>query len=131
LNVVPIEREEVSLAGLRRVRSILSQGEPILIFPEGTRSRNGELQEFKPGVGLIAMEMNVPVIPTFIDGTYEALPAGRTMPRRSRIRVSFSKPILMDAYKGDESEWGKDEVYRAIAGDIRAAVEALSNKKTN
>ncbi|MEJ2077318.1 MAG: AMP-binding protein [Acidobacteriota bacterium] len=68
LNVVPIERDEIGLSGLRMVGSILSQGEPVLIFPEGTRSRSGKLQEFKPGVGLIAWEYQTPIVPTAMYG---------------------------------------------------------------
>jgi len=63
LNVVPIERDEISLVGLRRITRILKSGEPVLIFPEGTRSRTGKLQDFKPGIGLVAWESKAPILP--------------------------------------------------------------------
>ena len=54
------------------VKSILTSGESVLIFPEGSRSRSGEIQPFKAGLGLLAWELRVPIIPVHIDGTHEA-----------------------------------------------------------
>ncbi len=125
LNVVPIEREETSLAGLRMVRRILLSGEPILIFPEGTRSRTGELQSFKPGLGLIAIEMNVPVIPVYIEGTYDSMPPGKALPRRRPVRVHFGDPILAEFYHGQTKTRPKDEVYRQLVSDVQDAVVKL------
>jgi long-chain acyl-CoA synthetase len=123
LNVVPIERDDISLAGLRQIRSILARGEPILIFPEGTRSRTGALQAFKPGIGLIAYDTGVPILPAFVEGTYLALPPGKSFPRKQKITVTFGPPIGMGNYSSDNGP--KDEVYRKITRDVRAAVESL------
>jgi long-chain acyl-CoA synthetase len=131
LNVVPIERDEVSLSGLRRIRSILAAGQPVLIFPEGTRSRDGSLQGFRPGIGLIAYEMRVPIIPAHLSGTYAALPPGRTLPRRTQITVAFGSPILIEDYGRDEAEGPNDEIYRRITSDVRAAVELLGEKTSS
>ena len=129
LNVVPIEREEVSLAGLRRIRSILTRGEPVLLFPEGTRSRSGSLQEFRPGVGLIAFEVGVPILPVFIEGAYTALPAGKFLPRRAKIKIRFGELIQSDNYRGrQEVERTRDEIYREIAHDVKTAVRNLSSR---
>ena len=125
LNVVPIERHENSLASLKLVRGILSAGEPILIYPEGTRSRTGELQEFKAGLGLIAWEMQVPVIPVAIAGTHAALPAGRSWPSRSPIQVVFGEPVAMEQYRAHLEEPSRDELYRRIARDVQAQVRGL------
>ena len=125
LNVVPIERHENSLASLKLVRGILSSGEPILIYPEGTRSRTGKLQEFKAGLGLIAWEMQVPVIPVAIVGTYAALPAGRAWPSRSPIQVVFGEPVAMEQYRPYLEELSRDELCRRIARDVQAQVMGL------
>lgn len=127
LNVVPIERDEISLNGLRQVGAILGGGEPVLIFPEGTRSRSGELQEFKPGIGLIALEVGVPILPAFIEGTYAALPAGKAVPRRSQVKVRFGEPITPEAYR-ESADGVLDENYRRIAEDTRRAVETLGKR---
>ena len=125
MNVVPIEREETSLAGLRIVRSILSSGEPVLIFPEGTRSRTGQLQAFRPGLGLIALELKVPIVPTCIEGTFQALPVGKALPAPARVKVTFGSPISIDAYVSGPTQIPQDELYRRITGDVRLAIEEL------
>jgi long-chain acyl-CoA synthetase len=125
LNVVPIDREEVSLAGLRMVRAILESGESVLIFPEGTRTRTGQLQPFKPGIGLIAWEVGVPIVPVYIGGTRVAWPAGQGLPRRAKVSVVFGNPVSMQDYAVN-GKVSTDDLYRQIALDVRNAVEELS-----
>ncbi len=125
LNVLPIEREETSLAGLRLVQKILSGGEAILIFPEGSRSRTGVLQEFKPGLGLIAWELQVPIIPVYIKGTYQAMPVGRLVPRRREVRVFFGSPVEMAGYRSSLIPGSPNDTYRKITSDVRRVVESL------
>ncbi|MBI4446003.1 MAG: AMP-binding protein [Acidobacteria bacterium] len=125
LNVVPIERQESSLAGLRMVKSILNNGEPILIFPEGTRSRSGMLQPFKAGLGLIAWELKVPIVPVAIEGTFQAMPVGTFLPRRRRVRVTFGDPVFMEDYQNLNGQLSGDALYRKIAADVRLAIEQL------
>ena len=131
LNVVPIERHENSLASLKLVKGILSSGEPILIYPEGTRSRTGKLQEFKAGLGLIAWEMQVSVIPVAIVGTHAALPAGRAWPSRSPIQVVFGEPVTMEQYHPYQEELSRDELCRRIARDVQAQVMGLGEAATD
>ncbi len=126
LNVVPIERDEIGLSGLRMVGSILSQGEPVLIFPEGTRSRSGNLQDFKPGVGLIAWEYQAPIIPAYIAGAFKALPSGQTLPKRHPIEVRFGDRVSVSAYQELADAASPDEVYRRIAADLRKAIVQLA-----
>ncbi len=127
LNIVPIEREETSLGGLRMVRSILSTGEPVLIFPEGTRSLSGRLQSFKPGLGLMALELDVPIIPAYIHGTFQSMPKGKHFPRRGRVDIYFGQPILMNPYRGNGTRRFND-VYRQIAADVQQAVSHLAKE---
>ena len=125
LNLVPVEREETSLAGLRMVKSILANSESVLIFPEGTRSRTGQIQRFKPGVGLIAAEASVPIVPIYIQGAYQAMPPGATHPRRSPIEVFFGLPINVNT-PDDSAQAPKDELYRRIATEVHQAVVNLA-----
>ena len=126
LNLVPVEREETSLAGLRMVKSILSSGESVLIFPEGTRSRTGLMQEFKPGVGLIALELMVPVVPAYIQGAHLALPAGKIFPRRRGIEVFFAPAIQVEPSPPEGPRTAPDERYRQIAVQVRTAIAGLA-----
>ncbi len=127
LNVVPIEREETSLGGFRTVGNILSAGEAVLIFPEGTRSRTGQIQSFRPGLGLIACELRVPIVPAYIEGTFEALPAGKNLPAPGHLKVSFGSPIGIDPYLSSQTQLPRDELYRKITDDVRQAIEQLRN----
>ena len=129
LKFVPFDRHANFLQGLRISQEVLKQDECLLIYPEGTRSVTGELQPFKPGLGLLAYESGSPIIPAYIDGTYHALPKGKNLPRKSRIQVIFGKPIApssghevgeMDAASGLEHE-----TYRKLADAVRSEIEAL------
>ncbi len=124
-NVVPIERHENSLAGLKLVEKILKSRESVLIYPEGSRSRSGKVQGFKAGLGLIAWELQVPIIPTTIVGTHKALPAGKSWPTRHPITVFFGEPIYMDRYLEKQGALTKDKLYKLIASDVQAAVQSF------
>ncbi len=63
------------------------------MFPEGGRSRDGSIKEFKKGVGIIAKELNIPVVPVSIKGTREMLAPGMKFPRPAKITVTFGRPI--------------------------------------
>ena len=129
LKFVPFDRHANFLQGLRISQEILKQNECLLIYPEGTRSVTGELQPFKPGLGLLAFETGSPIIPTYIDGTYRALPKGKSFPSKSRVRVTFGKPIMPpsghDASAADTAAGLEQETYRNLADAVRAEIEAL------
>jgi long-chain acyl-CoA synthetase len=128
LSVVPFDRTENMIKGLRQARAVLLSGRPVLIFPEGTRSLTGELQPFKAGIGLLALELGLPVVPCCIAGTHAALPKGRAWPRRTKIRVSFAPPITMEDYRALYPQVDRRELYRRVADDVRSAVELLRGK---
>ena len=130
LKFVPFDRHANFLQGLRISQEVLKQNECLLIYPEGTRSVTGELQPFKPGLGLLAYETGSPIVPAYIDGTYRALPKGRNLPRKSRIRVTFGKPLMPSSGHGvektDAASGLEPETYRKLADAVRSEIEALS-----
>ena len=97
LNALPIEREgnfTEFLQDLRTANEVMTQNNGLLIFPEGTRSLDGNLQPFKPGIlSLLIYGPNVPVIPAYIDGTYRALPKGQNLPKKHPVRIIFGEPL--------------------------------------
>ena len=97
LNALPIEREgnfTEFLQDLRVANEVMALNNGLLIFPEGTRSLDGNLQPFKPGVlSLLIYGPNVPIIPAYIEGTYEALPKGQNLPKRHPVRIIFGEPL--------------------------------------
>jgi 1-acyl-sn-glycerol-3-phosphate acyltransferase len=78
---------------LERPCQLLSQQYHLLIFPEGTRSRDGRLHPFKWGVGKLAIAGPYTVIPTYIEGAYEVFPKGARWPRRRQVVVRFGAPL--------------------------------------
>jgi 1-acyl-sn-glycerol-3-phosphate acyltransferase/long-chain acyl-CoA synthetase len=97
MNVIPIERRpgpKSLTACLTICRRFLEQtGGALILYPEGTRSRDGEMQAFKTGAGLFAIELGVPLVPAHIEGTHRILPKGQSVPRSGPLTVRFGKAI--------------------------------------
>ncbi|MDE0043128.1 MAG: AMP-binding protein, partial [Candidatus Poribacteria bacterium] len=125
LNTLPFDRTDNSLQSLRVAQEALLRNENLLIYPEGTRSMNGELQSFKPGLGLLAHEAGVPVVPAHVSGTYEALPKGKSLPRKSKVRVVFGEAVAPGFSEDSTMKTSKREIYRKIADEVRTRIEQL------
>ena len=98
LNAFPVDRKKIDMPAFKKTISILEGGGVLGIFPEGTRSLNGELQELKLGVIKIAMKAGVPIIPVGIVGTHKIYPQGKTFPVlfKNKITVYFGAPQYFD-----------------------------------
>ena len=94
IQVIPVDMDARLHNALQLSAYVLRQGKILCVFPEGTRARDGKLHEFKKGVGIIARELNVPIIPVAIRGTYEMLASGRSFPLPAKVTVTFGKPIF-------------------------------------
>lgn len=94
-HVIPIDRDRGGRGGLRGGLACLAAGNVLMLFPEGTRSTDGEIGEFKSGVGLIALKSGVPVVPVCIDATDRAWPRGRNRPLIPKrvVTVSYGEPV--------------------------------------
>lgn len=134
LRVVPFDRTVNPLEGLRIAAAILQAGYPLLIFPEGTRSVTGKLQSFKPGLGLLAIETGVPVVPVLIEGTFDALPKGRLLPRKSKVQVTFGEPVRVEMFVAEKQFASKDnpaerrKLYQQFAEEVRKRIEQLQSR---
>lgn len=73
----------------------------LILYPEGTRSSTGEIQPFKKGAGLFAVELGVPVVPAYIEGARNILAKGKFMPRPGRVTVRFGEPIQFKSNSSD------------------------------
>lgn len=89
----PIERGASDRKGLMTAAAVLESGRPMVVFPEGTRSRTGEFQAFQRGFLLLVKKAKCPVIPAWIEGTQKILPPGKKFPGWARIKVRFAEPI--------------------------------------
>ena len=93
LKVIPIDREGMGLAGIKEALRHLKRGEAVVIFPEGTRTRDGQMAPFRPGFTALAARSGAAILPVAIDGTFHVWPRGRILPRLGRIRVHYGEPI--------------------------------------
>lgn len=120
---VPVDRKGVR-GGKKSIdlasRRMREKGYSYLIFPEGTRSRDGRTQAFKRGGFVLALESKAAIVPITISGTYELMPRGTIFPRRGRVRVRFHPPIPVQDY--DQSTMGgwMDNVKAVIESGLTA-----------
>jgi len=87
---------------MQRTALPLKMGKNLVIFPEGARTRNRKLLEFRPFFAMLASIYNVPIIPTIIDGSFEALPSGKLFPRPKKIKLQYLEPIYPKDMSYDE-----------------------------
>jgi 1-acyl-sn-glycerol-3-phosphate acyltransferase len=94
LDAIEIDRERGGLAGLREMLRRLQENKKVLLFPEGTRTTTGEIQELKMGFVPVARRSEVPLIPVAVVGAYKILAKGQRWPNRQPLAVVFGPPIL-------------------------------------
>jgi 1-acyl-sn-glycerol-3-phosphate acyltransferase len=102
------------LESLKAVEALLARGWSVLIYPEGTRSRTGEMATFKPGVGFVAVRTGRPVLPVRIVGSWSAFPPGARRPRHSPVEVRFGGPLR--ARPGEDARAFTDRLEAAVRG---------------
>jgi long-chain acyl-CoA synthetase len=124
-NLIPMDRHGSLRESLRLAGEALKQGYNLLIFPEGTRSPTGELLEFKPTVGYLALTYRVDVLPVCLEGTYEALPKGAVIPKGKKLKVSIGPALSYERLKDRTAGMARSESYREVARVAEAAVRAL------
>ncbi len=118
--VIPIGDDSSALAA---GAAVLSQNQNLVWFPEGRRSLDGRLQEFRPGIVFLLAMCNVPVVPVYVEGAYEAFPTGARFPRlRARIIVRIGAPRTPAQLRVDTTS--PENVERSAAG-IRECVSQL------
>lgn len=109
VHAVPVRRGGVDRAAIGHVLGKLEQGIPVLVFPEGTRSRTGQMLPPRPGIGFLAHQAGVPLVPAYIDGTFRLK---RILFRWGRLTVRLGAPISPDEIAAHPDN---KEGYRAIS----------------
>ncbi len=125
-NLVPISRTGSLRQLLRTAGDLLERGKVVLLFPEGTRSPDGSLQEFKPALGHIALHTKVDILPIWLEGTYRALPKGATLVRDRRLEARIGPPLSFEGLRSRTEGMSSREATRAVTEIIQRAVESLS-----
>ncbi len=123
VGTIPVDRDSgQDVSAIRRVLQVLKDGNAIIVFPEGTRSRTGALQPAKPGVGLLACRTGVPVVPVRIFGTFEAFGRGGPLRLGTPVSIVFGRPLAQADY--DDRSDGKER-YQKASERIMAAIATL------
>ena len=130
-NLVPMERSGSLRKSLRHALSFLERGYNALIFPEGTRSLTGEMADFKPVIGFLALTARVGILPVCLHGTYEALPKGSNMLKSREVGARLGRFISIEELEELTKGMSKSEAYRLIAAYVRHQVENLRDGSRN
>lgn len=114
-NAFPFPQREAGIREtLRYAGDLVSEGNSILIFPEGRRCETGAIGAFRPGVGILASRLNIPVVPVRVKGVDQVLRVGWNMARPGQVRVKFGSPLQL---RGDD--------YAQLAQQVEDAVKRL------
>jgi 1-acyl-sn-glycerol-3-phosphate acyltransferase len=128
LNAVPVNREGGGGPGLKAILDRLNSGGGIVLFPEGTRTPDGNLLPAKSGIGLIVAKSTAPVVPVRLGGTYEAWGRHRAWPKLGRVRIQFGEPMHFEALRAELKTAEKARVkaiYQEIADQIMARIATV------
>lgn len=96
---IPVSRGTGDVKALKLTIKALKEGKAVSMFPEGTRTENGELQEAKGGIGFIIEKSGCVVVPAYIDGTYKAHPKGTKLIKPTKVTITFGKPITQTDFQ--------------------------------
>lgn len=127
-NAVPVDRDGTSPRGLKNIIDRLKAGGGIILFPEGTRSRDGALQPARPGVGLVVLKSDAPVVPVRVFGTFEAYGRNMKIPLPRRVTVKYGLRMDFAAERAEAKVCTKDrvkELYQQVAERIMAEIARL------
>ena len=115
-NVIVMDLSDLK-SSLQKLASVLKKEKNIIIFPEGTRTRDGEIGSFKKTFAILARELNIPVVPVAIDGAYDAMPRGKKIPRpMKKISVKFLEPVYPINETYDSL---KDKVFEMVSNSLK------------
>lgn len=99
LNAIPVKLGEPDISAIRKVLDKLKKGGGVCLFPEGTRTYDGKITPFKPGLGLLCRRGKAPIVPVVIDGAFECWPRHKKLFSPGPIRLCYGKPITVEQVK--------------------------------
>jgi 1-acyl-sn-glycerol-3-phosphate acyltransferase len=128
LNSVPVDRDGGGAAGLRAILDRLLAGGGIILFPEGTRTRDGNLQPARSGIGLTVIKSAAPVVPVRVFGTYAAFGRQHRFPRPKRVSVKYGKPMFFENLRTEAKSCTKPrlkQIYQEVANELMEEIGKL------
>ncbi len=124
-NLRSFDRKSGLRASLRQAGEVIESGRTVLLFPEGTRSSTGEIDEFKPMVGYLALQHGVDILPVYLGGTYDAMPKGAALPKKREIVARIGPPLRVADMRRLTEGMTTQDAAREVGRLARQAVLAL------
>jgi 1-acyl-sn-glycerol-3-phosphate acyltransferase len=122
LNALPMWRKRCGSHALHELRErIVNEPCVCILFPEGTRTRDGKMNAFKAGIGMLVAGAKIPVVPCYLSGSHEAWPAHSKLPKPRRISVHVGEPVSFEATADERGGW------ESIAAELERRVRALAD----
>ncbi len=122
LQAHPVHSSSQDIASFKAICHLLSEEKKVVIFPEGERSKDGCLKPLKIGVTALALRTKCPIIPVYIDGTFDAWPRSRRRPKLTgKVVCIFGQPIFMDPYLA----LGKKNAQEMLTQQVQQSIENL------
>jgi len=128
VNAVPVDRDGGGASGLKAIMDRLLGGGAIVLFPEGTRTRDGRLQRALSGIGLVVIKSSAPVVPVRIWGTYVAFGRNVHFPKPHRVTIKYGHPMTFEELRAEAKTCSKarlKEIYQQVAEEIMQAIAKL------
>jgi long-chain acyl-CoA synthetase len=128
IRAIPIDSGIHFVEAMQASSYVLKNDKIVCIFPEGQRTIDGNIKEFKKGVGILAKELNVALVPVLITGSYESWPRSNSLPRPHPIKITFGRPFDFDELKKEGLKLGAKDDYEAVALSIKEEVIKLKGR---
>jgi 1-acyl-sn-glycerol-3-phosphate acyltransferase len=122
LNVIPVELEKTDRSALKALIGLLRAGQGVLVFPEGSRTPDGNLQPPLPGLGLVIAKTRAPVVPMRIFGAFNAWPIGGKMRLWQRVTIVVGEPIH---FSDADFQTARRDLYATLSGRVMEKIAAL------
>ena len=127
LDAIPLNRDGMGIEGIKATLRKLKAGETVVMFPEGTRTKTGEMQTLKSGFITLARRAKVPLVPCGFVGAYDCLPRGGKLPQFERIRCVYGPPITSEQI----AEMSDDQLIELLAIRMRACISRAEISRAN
>ncbi len=128
-NALPIRRGVADMRGLTKAMDVLRAGRALIVFPEGTRARDGELHDARPGVGMLAVATDARVVPVYISGSNQPR---KWLFRLGRLRVWFGPPRTWRELAGPDAELEPGRaLYQSVSAGLMREIAALKASQLN
>jgi 1-acyl-sn-glycerol-3-phosphate acyltransferase len=126
---IPLQRSASDPEAIRLAESVLEHNHLLALFPEGTRSRDGQVKPFRFGAARLSLKYNAPLVPAAITGTDRAMPSGARVPHRTNVGIVFGQPLDIEQYCYSGTDKPPEaETLEAVTFMLRAAVQNLKEQ---